>query len=550
VDTAGRTDPEGGRPRGDNELHRVRVPAAAWGALAVGVSLAVHAPVLDSWFHNDDLLHLYQLANFGFVEFVMAAYGGHLYAVRNAVFATAHGLFGLWSSGYLALLLLTHLVNVALLFAVLRSFFGVAALAGLGALLWGIAPVHRGVLGWYSAHGIALTATILLWLLLDLARARSGSLQITRARTLGWAALLLAAALSYGVGVALAIFFPLVARLLLPEGALDRRGFAILLLVALATPLLYAGLWTLPTLEGGERGRGLQLTVLYPPAWLYMLRTITALFGYGFASLLLGPFVALGREDPLNAAMLARRVGAGPLAALDVESVSVGLGLLGGAFLVGVLLVSSRVRRDERRLLLGFAAVGAIGYGMIAVGRAFWGMMLQTAPEVLATTARYQYIGSIAVCLFLCWGLLRLRPRGPRGRLVAVIGLSIGVAIQIAASTPILDRMTPSNPRARPEFERFEKIVARAAATSPSDATVYVRNRPFNSVDLGPERPEHFPGYAAVWVLSQESDEIEGRPIRFVEQDTAMVARLRAGRDDRVTRLVVTPAECGNCVAR
>jgi hypothetical protein len=350
--------------------------------------------------------------------------------------------------------------------------------------------------------------------------------------------------------VALAIFFPLVAKLLLPEGALDRRSLAILVLVALATPLVYAALWTLPTLEGGERGRGLQLTVLYPPAWLYMLRAMTALFGYGLASLLLGPFVALGREDPLNAAMLARRIGTGPLAALDVESVALGLGVLGGAFLAGVLFVCSRVSRDERRLLLGITAVGAIGYGMIAVGRAFWGMMLGTAPEVLATTARYQYLGSIAVCFLLCWGLLRLRPRGPRRRLVAVVGLSTWVAIQIAASIPILDRMTPSNPRARPEFERFEKVVAHAAATSPPGSTVYVRNRPFASVDLGPERPEHFPGYAAVWVLSRESDEIEGRPIRFVEQDTAMVERLRAGRDDRVTQLVLTRAECGNCAAR
>ncbi len=47
-------------------------------------------------------------------------------------------------------------------------------------------PVHRGVLGWYSAHSIALSASVLLWLLLDLARALSDD-EIERLRDLGYA---------------------------------------------------------------------------------------------------------------------------------------------------------------------------------------------------------------------------------------------------------------------------------------------------------------------------------------------------------------------------
>lgn len=547
MSAAGRTEPGRADSGGNDRRERAAIAPAAWAAIAVAASLAAHAGVLDAWFHNDDLLHLYQLANFGSVDFMLAPYGGHLYAVRNAVFAAAHGAFGLWSTGYLALLLANHLLNVTLLFAVLRTFLGPAALAGLGALAWGMMPLHRGVLGWYSAHGIALVASLLLWLLLDLARARSGALVITQRRVLGWMTLLVAGSLCYGVGVALAIFFPLVARLLLPVGALDRRSRTMLLLVAIATPALYIALWTLPTLEGGVRNAGMQLTILYPPAWLYMLRATLTFFGYGLASLVLGPFVAFVASDPLNYAVLAREVAVGPLADTPAQGLAFGLTLLGAAFVLAVALLAWRSRPSERRLLLGFAAVGVLAYGMIAVGRAYWGLMLRIEPEILATTARYQYLGSIAVCLMLCWALLQLGPSGARGRRTLAAALAIWLAILFGASVPMTARVFPADPRARKDYERFEKVVTRAARTGKPGATLYLRNRPFATVDPGPKRPENFPGWAAVWVLSHDGDTIEGRPVRFVEEDSEMVERLRSGRSDRVTKLVVTREECGTC---
>ena len=79
---AGRSDSGEPAPGGSGSARRAALPATAWAAIAVGVSLVVHSPVLKTWFHNDDLLHLYQLANFGVIDFVLAAYGGHLYALR------------------------------------------------------------------------------------------------------------------------------------------------------------------------------------------------------------------------------------------------------------------------------------------------------------------------------------------------------------------------------------------------------------------------------------------------------------------------------------
>jgi hypothetical protein len=248
--------------------------------------------------------------------------------------------------------------------------------------------------------------------------------------------------------------------------------------------------------------------------------------------------------------MLARKVAVGPLADTGAQTLAFWLTLLGAAFVLGVALLAWRSRPDDRRLLLGFGVVGVVSYGMIAVGRAFWGMMLRIEPEILATTARYQYLGSIAVCLVVCWALLRLRPSGQSARRAAGVGLGTWVAVLFAASVPMTDQVFPPDPRARAELERFEEFVTRAARMGSAGTTVYLRNRRFAAVDLGPERPEHFPGWAAVWVLSHESDAIEGRTIRFVEEDTEMVERLRSGRSDRVTKLVITRDECGSCIAR
>lgn len=517
-----------------------------WALPAVLAAAAVHAPVLRFWFYSDDLLHLFQLGNLGLAEFVLKPHGGHLYVVRNLVFALAHAVFGLDAGGYMALLLLHHLFNVVLLFAVLRGFFGSNALAGFGALLWGAGAVQRGVLGWYSAHGIAMVTSVLLWLLLDLSRIRRGELRLGGRRIAAWAALLLGGALCYGIGVALALAFPWIARLLLPAGGLDRRAWRALLGVALATPVLYAGLyWALPAAEGSTRAAGLQLTLLNPFSWPYTLRLLLHMLAYGAALLLLGPLATLGYDEPLSGAFAAQTIGVGPLAGLAVQQAVLPWSLFGLACAAGLVWLAVRAPKDQRRLLLGFLLVALVGYGMIAVGRTFWGIMLRIDAALLATTPRYQYVGSVALCLALCWALRRL----PLGRWAAVAGAAWALAF-VALSLPAASRVSPPDPRTRPEFEAFWESLDAAARATPEGETLYLRNRRFVSGPVDARRPEVFPGWLAAFVLSQPGDTVAGRPVRFVEADRGIVEALRAQPDTRAARLVLTEEECRGCGAR
>src|SRR5204863_352759 len=57
------------------------------------------------------------------------------------------------------------LANVWLLFGVLRTLTASAALACLGATLWGTSPLNLGSLGWYAAFGHVLVGTTLLLVL-------------------------------------------------------------------------------------------------------------------------------------------------------------------------------------------------------------------------------------------------------------------------------------------------------------------------------------------------------------------------------------------------
>src|SRR5262249_2860027 len=148
----------------------------------------------------DDFLNLYELVNRDAAQFVLRMHGGHLLLVRNAVFLLSFGAFGTSPVGYFALALATHLVNVVLLFRVVRRLTGSAKLACFGASLWGTLPVDEAALTWYSVYGQVLAGMLLLAVLSGLTGAAERG-RARRAAPLTWALLLLAAATSFGVGL-------------------------------------------------------------------------------------------------------------------------------------------------------------------------------------------------------------------------------------------------------------------------------------------------------------------------------------------------------------
>src|SRR5262249_60116961 len=109
---------------------------------------------------------------------------------------------------YFWIVLLTHLLNVWLLFRVLRNVTGSLALGCFGATLWGTSPAQVGTLSWYSVYGQVLVATVLLVVLGGVtARARTGAAPSRRGAAL-WYALLLPGTTSFRAGVGVRVWVP------------------------------------------------------------------------------------------------------------------------------------------------------------------------------------------------------------------------------------------------------------------------------------------------------------------------------------------------------
>ena len=112
----------------------------------VALATLVYFPIVRNFFTGDDFLHLYHLANLPLLQNLVEPFGGHLYCARNAVFALLHHIAGAEPRWFFTAMLVTHLVNVWLLYDVILVFGGSRRLACAGAALWGTAPVLAGTL--------------------------------------------------------------------------------------------------------------------------------------------------------------------------------------------------------------------------------------------------------------------------------------------------------------------------------------------------------------------------------------------------------------------
>src|SRR5206468_7890711 len=102
----------------------------------------------------------------GWFRFVWQMFFGHLLIVRNTVFALHHAVFGVNPVGYFASVLGNHLLNVLMLFELIRRLTGSAAFGCAGATLWGATPTNEGTLGWYLVYGQVIATTGMLATLL------------------------------------------------------------------------------------------------------------------------------------------------------------------------------------------------------------------------------------------------------------------------------------------------------------------------------------------------------------------------------------------------
>ena len=191
-------------------------------------------------FHHDDYLHLYDIVNLGPGLFMLTNFGGHLQLTPNAVLVALYTAFGLHAQWFMAVVGLTHLLNVALLASVVRHLTRNWAVALVAAAWWGANAMNMEAVGWLSVYGQLLCVTAVLCVVRLIATTAGGA-PLRRTAPLRAFLALLAAATSFGTGVAMTLAMPATAWLLTPPGSARTRLVRAAAIAAVVTVVLYFG---------------------------------------------------------------------------------------------------------------------------------------------------------------------------------------------------------------------------------------------------------------------------------------------------------------------
>ncbi|HSP95691.1 MAG TPA: hypothetical protein VL049_00420 [Candidatus Dormibacteraeota bacterium] len=471
-------------------------------------SAAAYWPIVRNYFHADDFIHLYMIGDGRLGEFLLTPHGGHLLVVRNAIFVLHHALFGADPRGYLWCALLTHLVNVALLFVVVRAATDSPRLACVGATLWGVSPLHADPLGWYSVYGEVILTTALLVVLRWLLRAQARAASDGRHGALA-AGLLLLGALSFGIGIGLAMAMAVAAALLLP-GTAHRAARRWFLALALAVPLLYVA---------ARLGYAL-----------------VASHAYASPATNLGARALLVDVPLMTADMLAYGTAAAATGAFAAPPPARALLVLGFALLAGLAAAAATAPPLARRRIAALLVLAIGGYGIIALGRAPALGAFGMTPAEGAAWARYHYASTslLTVALALALGGVRVPARLANVATTAILAFT-------ALALWLVPRPIDHYDEERATVARiFELVAARAAA--PVNGTAYIHNRALYPLGYVVDR-HYFPGWAGVLIALSPNDTADGVPVRFVEADAAVVAEARARPGTRTADLLLTREE-------
>jgi hypothetical protein len=499
--------------------------AAGWLLGAVLLSTAwVQSAVLTGGFYADDFLWLYRLQVLPWFEFVGKTHGGHLQIARNLVYWFCYQVFGLEPAGYFWLALITHLLNVSLLFAVILRLSRRPLCAALAAALWGLAPINQGSLRWVSVYGHVMAGTFVLLVLVDLTRLAGGDRAPTSWQLARWTLLQLGAATSFGTGLGVAVALPAIAWLLLPRGCGRDRGALVLLAGMAASAALF-----LAQQEGFPLGGGGH----YPLAVFMVLWA--SLLSYGLASLALGPFFTFSEGH----------IPFGPLRGLAGEQILPAIHGFGLVLVAVLLLAFAWASPARRRQMVAFAVLAASAYGAIAFGRAPFMVAMNFGMPFMTTTTRYHYLAQLGLAVLLGLAAAGFANAWSRRRLPARLGsvlFGVGLALVLPsyarsarAVDPRLDR------RWLHEVQQIMAEVEQTVRAVPPGSPVYVPNHLYTGCILCPR--EEFPDWAALFVITHREDTLEGRRVYFVEADAELVQRLRKGSNTRIAGLLVTREE-------
>ncbi|HXC52132.1 MAG TPA: hypothetical protein VN634_14695 [Candidatus Limnocylindrales bacterium] len=476
---------------------------------AVGAAGLVYYPVVNIWFFSDDFVHLIQIIEHSFFHFIMSLFGGHMYITRNVVFWLSWHAFGLNPVPYYVMALATHLLNTWLLFRLVRASTDDAVLACLGAAAFGTAPACVGTIGWYSVYGHALATTILLVVLLDLFRLEKQQRPPSAGRISLWAALLLVGTTCFGVGIGIALAFPVAAYLVAPASYSDRRGRWVLALLPVAVLALY---WTCRQISSSLEPLRMEEVLIYEQGFSKLLPIVVMtghLLKTGIAQLL--PGFRFPATEHFTFAVTCWSI----------------------AVTTAFALASGRVRRQ----ILALLAIAAGAYGIIAVGRA--NIRLEHYPIASAAMAlRYHYAGLVPLVVVSCIALQWITRRLPHAE--AMRWTLLGAWFVIAGTGSFRsDWRIDEHPECRSWFVSTLADVEHSIDSAPPGGDVVITNQHPHPGCIGLVlRPSDFPGSVAVFELAHDEDVVRGHHVRFVEPDLDFSIRIAADRYPRIDRLL------------
>ena len=466
-------------------------------------------PLTGGYFHADDFLHLYVIGDGRAVEFLLTPHAGHMLTVWNGLVLAAHALFGAETRAYHLLALVLHLLNIGLLFTLLRRAAG-AALACFGATLWGTAPYVGDSVGWLSVTGHVVLTTFVLLTLDGLLTAAGAGRPVSGRRAFAWGILLLGGAASFGIGIGVALAAAVAVPLLLPGDRTARR-------LAMALPVAVIAAYTLTQIAYAEYAHGARSSVV-PELSLTALWTVLSLFvellSVGIAAAAAGILAPIAPD--------------GATALVACWAALVGAGLW-------------QARPAQRRAIAAMLLLAGGSYGIVALGRGPQLANLALSASSAAESARYHYLPGALLIAALCLALSAIAERWQPPRALtraALVAWLLAVALMVALRPPAIDRYDAE----RDDVEAMTALLRQRAAETPGGEPIYLFNRRLYPLGYI-VRPEEFPGWAGAFIATESSDVFEGHPVRFIENDGALLNAVRARPGTRTAKLLVSRAE-------
>lgn len=498
-------------------------------ALALVASALMSAAFFRHQLRHDDFVFCFESVHLTFWKFLWTPYGGHILPLHRLLYAALRPLFGLSPLPYFAVVFVTHLACVYLLYRIILRLTEREAWAAFWAGLWGAALPSVGTLILLPTYGQALAELFALLVLNDLVAHRARGVMPSTPRVGLWVFALALAALSVGTGTAAGLGIYICAALLL-RGDGARRVAALVGATAIAIVLSYMSL---------QRHLG-DPTRFDPALSGFALKAFGLLGAQGIANLFFPALFSVTTGDDA----------VGPLKNQSASVVMVVTVLAALTVAVPAYRAARALSLERRRAWLALTAMSALNYALIALGRSGTVSVFGGSPQSLAQAIRYHYYNlafvsaSFAVAFSESQELRTLLQR----RWVRY-GISAWAVVAFVTSYGVLRHfsMADSDQAAWARKELVERVETRVRE-APPERIVYVPNTQYAptyflfAVGVPPTR---FPHSAAAWMCENRSDVVDGHEIRFVEKDPEVVRALRQRPESPAARIVVTSNEAG-----